>query len=338
MRTAEPTATVSSPLWEQAPAGQSVVIATHDREGFLADLFACLAALQVPDGGLEVVIADDGSEDATWEELTSLVATAGLPVLALRLPACGGPSVPRNTAVARSRGRFLLMTDDDCLPQAEWAQELVRALDGGAGVVQGKTTPTPEGPSGAWDRTIWVLRFSGLFETCNLGFDRAAFLAADGFPLVNALRHLPRGFGEDALLGRSVQRSATSAWAPDAVVHHRWLPSTFSQHLEGRRRLSGFPFLVKADPGLRDLLWVRLFLTRRTAAFDLGVLGALAAVVAGCPVLLLAAVPWGTYVAREARRRPGRPLPWRVAQVAWADAIAGASLALGSVRHRRAVL
>ncbi|MCU1587685.1 MAG: glycosyl transferase family 2, partial [Frankiales bacterium] len=244
MRTAEPTARVSNPLWERSPAEQSIIIATHDRQGFLAELFACLGALEVPDGGLEVVIADDGSEDGSWEELTRLVATAGLPVLALRLPACGGPSVPRNTAAAHSRGRILLITDDDCLPQPQWAQELVRALDGGAAVAQGQTSPSPTGPAGAWDRTIWVLRFSGLFETCNLAFDKSAFLAAGGFPLVTAVRHLPRGFGEDSLLGLSVQRSAGSAWAPEALVHHRWLPATFSDHLEGRRRLAGFPFLV----------------------------------------------------------------------------------------------
>jgi glycosyltransferase involved in cell wall biosynthesis len=338
MRTAEPTARLSNSLWERAPGRQSIIIATHDRRGFLAELFACLGALHVPHGGLELVIADDGSQDGTWEELAALVPASSLPVLALRLPACGGPSVPRNTAVAHSRGRYLLMTDDDCLPQPPWAQELVRALEDGAGVAQGQTRPDPAGPAGAWDRTIWVLRFSGLFETCNLGFDKDAFVAADGFPLVNALSHLPRGFGEDVLLGLAVERSAESVWVPDALVHHRWLPSSFAEHLEGRRRLAGFPFLIKAEPSLRSLLWHRRFLTRRTAVFDLAAVGVVTGAATGRLALLLTAVPWVVYVVQEARRRPGRPLPWRVVQVAWADAVAGASLVAGSLRHRRAVL
>src|SRR5881397_1234872 len=86
--------------WANAAAEVSVVIATHNRCGYLPDLFDALHAQLPPPGGLEVVFADDGSDDATWSELQRLVASASVPVLALRLSASGGPSRPRNTAAA----------------------------------------------------------------------------------------------------------------------------------------------------------------------------------------------------------------------------------------------
>ena len=293
----------------------------------------------MPDGGLELVIADDGSQDGTWEELTALVSRTGLPVLALRLPALRGPLYAAQHGGCAQPGP-VPADDRRRLPTATASgrRSWFAPWRPVAFSRRGRHRPAPDGPHGVWDRTIWVPRFSGLFETCNLGFDRQAFLDAGGFPVVNAISHRPRGFGEDVLLGVAVQGSAEQVWVPSALVHHRWLPSTFAQHLEGRRRLAGFPFLIKHEPSLRKLLWHRFFLTRRSAAFDLAALGVVISAVSGNLFALLAVAPWCSYAVRDARTRPGRPLVFRLPQVLLADATAAASLAAGSIKHQRAVL
>ena len=230
------------------------------------------------------------------------------------------------------------MTDDDCLPEPGWAGAIATALDAGVGVVQGMTLPAEGGPSGSWDRTIAVRQPSGLYETCNLGFTREAFLAADGFQLLSALGRAPRGFGEDVLLGVAVARASSFAWTPSAVVRHRWLPGTFRDHLAGRRRLSGFPLLVREVPALRSQLWGRWFLTRRTASFDAAVLGVVLIAATRRRRALLALTPWLAIVVPEARRSGRRLAARRLAQAGVADATAAASLVAGSIRHRSIVL
>ena len=338
MLTAEPIASCRSGSWAAAAPAVSVVVATHDRAAFLPGLMAAIEELQSPPGGLELVIADDGSSDVTWPQLRRQIAATRLPALALRLPPCGGPSVPRNTAAAHARGALLALTDDDCLPEPGWVVALASALDAGAGIAQGTTLPVDGGPDGPWDRTIEVRPLSGLWETCNLGVRATAFCELGGFPVRSALRRAARGFGEDVLLGAAVARRHGAVAAPAAVVRHRWLPGSYRDHLAGRRRLVGFPMLVAEVPELRERMWSGRFLTRRTAMVDLG-LGAL--VVAGLsrrPITAAAALPWLVTATRDARHRPGRPLPWRLAQVLAADLVAAASLAEGSIRHRTPLL
>src|SRR5690348_13651323 len=91
----------ASAAWADATRDISVVVATYQRSEFLAQL---LESLEAQTASIEVVIADDGSSDDTWSTLQGLVARTDLPLLALRLEHCGGPSIPRNTAVINARG------------------------------------------------------------------------------------------------------------------------------------------------------------------------------------------------------------------------------------------
>jgi glycosyltransferase involved in cell wall biosynthesis len=331
---AEPLETCASTAWQDARPEVSVIVATHNRASYLPGL---LDALHAQGLHVEVLVADDGSPDETWPALRRLVEHTTLPVLALRLPHSGGPSVPRNTAVAHARAPQLAVTDDDCLPEAGWAAAVTAPLGAGVAVVQGRTCPIEE-HHGPWDRSIAINSPSGLFETCNLGFDREQFLALGGFPTLSVLRDVPRGFGEDVVFGAEVARRGGFAFAADAVVRHRWLPSTYADHLRGARRLSGFPWLVREVPEVAQRLRARLFLTPRSATFDVAVAAALAAAATRRPALLVATTPWLRHAYATARWRSGRPLAVRVGQEALADATALASLVEGSVRYRRLVL
>jgi glycosyltransferase involved in cell wall biosynthesis len=335
MDTGNVVARTASLSWADATAATSVVVATHNRVDFLSGL---LAALERQTIDVEVVITDDGSTDGTWQRLEQLAAATTLPVLALRVAHTGGPSLPRNTAVAHARCPWLAVTDDDCLPEPGWAAALVAALAGGAWVVQGATCPTDEG-HGPWDRAVSVRQPSGLYETCNLGFPRERFVDLGGFPTLAVLAHLPRGFGEDVVFGVRAARGGGYAWAADAVVRHRWIHGTFGDHLQGVRRLSGFPWLAREYPEVAQRLHAGVFLSRRTAEYDAAAAGLALAVLTRRPLLAAAALPWLRSRLRSARGRPGqRRIATRLAQEAVADTVALASLVEGSAQHRRLVV
>ena len=334
MKTGTVVDSARSATWHDATADVSVIVATHNRIDFLQGLFECLSSQTEP---VEVVIADDGSTDDTWRWLQALTAATPLPVLALRLEHTGGPSVPRNTAAAHARGTALAVTDDDCLPGPGWAAALAAAVRDGATVAQGCTRPV-DGARGPWDRAVHVEAPTWLFETCNLGFERERFVALGGFPTLQVLGRLPRGFGEDVVFGALAARDGRFVWVPDAQVHHRWITTDFVGHLRGLRRLAGFPWLAREVPEVAGLLTGQIFLSRRTLEYDAAVLALLATLTTRRPALLLGAVPWVRRVLPVARFRTGRPLAMRLAQEAVGDAVGLASLLEGSVRHRRLIL
>lgn len=333
----EPIDTVTSDTWRDATPEASIVVATHNRAEYLTELFAALAAQQGAPP-FELVVADDGSTDDTWAVLTEFVATTTLPTTALRLRPCGGPSLPRNTAVAHSRGRVLAITDDDCLPEAAWLGELVAAASQTAGIVQGATVPTETGPVSPWDRTISIEAPSGLWESCNLAMSREVFVAAGGYAVLDLLPHAGRGFGEDTVLGATVARLAGSSFAATAVVRHRWVPSDFRGYLDVHARLSGMPALLAFVPELRDRCYLGVFRNRRSAACDLAIAGLAVAALRGRKRYAVAAAPWLMMLSQAAAQRWGRPRPVRMAQEATADLVATAALTKGSIQSRTPLL
>jgi glycosyltransferase involved in cell wall biosynthesis len=327
---------VTSDAWAGASPEISVVIATHDRGSFLQELHNALAAqADAPD--FELVIADDGSHDATWELLGRLAATTSLPMKALRLAGFGGAAVPRNSAVAHSRGELVAITDDDCLPTAGWLRALRDAFhDPQVTVVQGRTEPEPQSWQGPWSRSLDVSRLSGLWECANLACRREVFHDVGGF---TTRRVVPgRPFGEDVQLGAALARAGSARFAPLAVVRHRVMPGTYRDFVDERRRLAGFPALVGEVPELRDRFVLRVFLSSRTLAVDAAVAGAVAAAATTTIWPAIASVPWLARCWAAAGGRPGKPRVVRAAQIAAADLVGLGALATGSARAGRLVL
>ena len=309
--------------WDAAAPAATVVVATCDRRAWLPDLVRSLEQQAIP---LELVLVDDASQEPVP------VPTTSLPLLLLRTAHRAGPSAARNAGVLRRRTSALLLTDDDCLPEPGWARAHLAALPG-HGIVQGATTPVDE-EHGPWDRSITVGGLTGLWETCNLAVDAAAFERAGGFADLGLLGEGSRGFGEDAELGARIARAEGAAFAGAATVRHRWVSGDYRDHLRGRARLEGFPGLARHVPELPLLGGVAL--SRRTVITDVGVLGLAAAVLA--PWTAVAAIPWAARSWSEAADRPGRPRAVRAAQLAVADLVGAAALVRGSARARRPVL
>src|SRR5690606_20439025 len=101
-----------------------------------ARLRLCLEALDrqsYPADRYEVLVVDNGSEPPVRDVLAEVLARR--PHVRLLEEARPGSYAARNLGISEARGDILAFTDSDCIPEARWIEEGVRALrnlpDGG---------------------------------------------------------------------------------------------------------------------------------------------------------------------------------------------------------------
>ena len=120
----------------------SVVIPTFDRKERLERTLAALEAQRGDvDGGVEILVADDGSTDGTRELLAGLEKEGRLRALS---PGRGGPARARNAGARRAGGEVLVFLGDDVLPEPRFLAEHDRAQ-----------RETPGEPRAVLGRTEW---------------------------------------------------------------------------------------------------------------------------------------------------------------------------------------
>ncbi|HUC36551.1 MAG TPA: glycosyltransferase [Acidimicrobiales bacterium] len=341
----------SDHLEGSTPPQVSVVVSTRDRAALLGGLLEALEAQSFGLDRFEVVVIDDGSRDDTWTRIAEVSKVTPLRLLALRLEVSGGQGAGRNVGVEHAHAPVVAFTDDDCLPTPSWLETLTRPLRSSDGsgtaeaghlVVQGRTVPWPgDADAGTWARTVWVLRATWLFETCNIAYRKRDLQNAGGFPERDQVTTTGSGkvVGEDAMLGwRAIEQGASLVFDEDALVHHRRIPASYSQWLAQRRGALVFPALCARNPMARRALWGHFFLAPRSAAFDLAVAGGLVFAATRRARWLSALLPWVWLALPEAARYPGRHPGVRLGQLALGDLIGFTWLVAGSVRSRSVVL
>jgi glycosyltransferase involved in cell wall biosynthesis len=315
-----------------APAAPrvSVVVPARDAAATIGRTLAALAAQDL-DEPYEVIVVDDGSSDET--EAIARAACGAVTVLAEQRV---GAAEARNRGVAVARAPLLAFTDADCFPDSGWLRAGL-AAGRAAELVQGRVAPDPESRLGPFDRTVWVESASGLWETANLFVRRDLFERVGGFEdwLDTGGEKL---LAEDVWLGwRTVRAGARTAFAPEALVHHAVFPRGPGGFVAERLRLRYFPAIVRKVPELREGLPARVFLTRRSAAFDAALAAAALAVSRRSWLPLVGALPYAR-IAAHGMLAYRRRAPFVAAVRAAADAVGAAALVAGSVRHRSPVL
>jgi cellulose synthase/poly-beta-1,6-N-acetylglucosamine synthase-like glycosyltransferase len=137
--------TLQPVTWEQPPR-VSLIVAAHDEEEVIAIKVANALALDYPRERLELIVASDGSADATAERARAAGAD-----LVLDLPR-GGKIAAQNAAAERASGEILAFSDANSLwrpdalrhlvepfadPSVGYACGQVRFVDEGGGNLEG---------------------------------------------------------------------------------------------------------------------------------------------------------------------------------------------------------
>ncbi|HKF81670.1 MAG TPA: glycosyltransferase [Solirubrobacterales bacterium] len=177
----------------------SVLVPTRGRPEALARCVAALEAQTVP---VDVVVVEDREGR--------------------------GPAWARNEGVRQARGEVVCFTDDDCEPEAGWAEALAAPIL--AGEVEAATGPVAVGEGAtaadrAWEAIVHYLQVRAAAPgTASPGFVVTANLAAkrsllDRLPFDESFS---AAAGEDRDWGERAARSgAAAAFVPTAIVVHQ---------------------------------------------------------------------------------------------------------------------
>ncbi|MCG8457155.1 MAG: glycosyltransferase [Holophagales bacterium] len=205
----------------------SAIIAAYNAE---ATIVACVDSLLAQSHRpVEILVADDGSTDATAELLEAHPRRSEFQLLRLEN---GGPSRARNLGAAHARGDYLAFFDSDCRVDESCVEALLEGFDGDdvASVGGAQRSPADESPFGLevqrYFETVGFLtgylqqgEAGSIVDTahnpsCNVIYRRRAFDAAGGFDE----RLWP---GEDVDLDHRLHRIGyRHRFNPEAVIEH----------------------------------------------------------------------------------------------------------------------
>ena len=193
----------------------SVVIPTYNRCASLERLLAALSLCTAPDGGMEVVVVDDGSTDET----AAVVGAAEARYLFQRN---AGPGAARELGWRMSSGDIIVFLDDDVIPEPEAIRRMVLAMadaDGVGAVIHPLNSKPMVAHYMHMDDLVnhhvvqgevrWLI-------TAAAAFRRSALERVGGFD-----RAFPRAAGEDVdLTLRLIEAGCALRLESTAIVYH----------------------------------------------------------------------------------------------------------------------
>jgi glycosyltransferase involved in cell wall biosynthesis len=198
----------------------SVVCTTLNEEATIGPLLTALSRQTLPPN--EIILVDGGSEDATVLRARSFQSR--MPALQIVLAPGSNISAGRNRGIAASTSPIIVLTDAGCVPEPEWIEALVAALERCQypGFVSGVVIPDTDTHlasciaqcSLSFRIKLGTAQF--LPTARSMGFHRELWSSSGGFPEA-------MDYGEDAAFVLAVRgRGATIEVANDARV--RWQP------------------------------------------------------------------------------------------------------------------
>jgi len=181
-----------------------------------ANIEICLKSIlkqNYPKNLFEVWLIDDHSDDDTLE-ISRKIAASNLRILSLKDLGGTGKKRAITMAIERTKAQLVVTTDADCVVSANWLKTLAGFYE--QNEVKFFTGPVVFEPCQSVLQKIWALDFIGMMgitgasvfkgwsnmsNGANLAYERAAFLAVDGFKGIDQIAS-----GDDLLLMEKIAR------------------------------------------------------------------------------------------------------------------------------------
>jgi glycosyltransferase involved in cell wall biosynthesis len=159
----------------------SVVIPTYKRPALLKNCLKSLANQTLQEQLFEIIVVSDGP-DRESEKVVSESSIEGLQhIRFLSLPIKKGPAAARNLGWKNALGTIIAFTDDDCLPDIWWLQNIVAKYNGEKEIAfTGKVVVPVSAPPTDFELNTKGLE-KGEFVTANCVVTKAALQKIEGF-------------------------------------------------------------------------------------------------------------------------------------------------------------
>jgi hypothetical protein len=194
----------------------TVIVPVRNGAASISGLLDALAAQQ--DASFEVVVADNGSTDATAE--AARAHAIGARVVEEPRP---GSYAARNAGLRVARARVLAFTDVDCTPEPRWLVSGLATLDAtGVDIVGGAIRMRATSNPTIWehyDRAVY-LRQEDIVSHGRWGVTANLFVRRAVFDAVGAFDATLVSGGDRELCHRADRAGFRIAYAPDALVWH----------------------------------------------------------------------------------------------------------------------
>jgi GT2 family glycosyltransferase len=294
----------------------SVVLPTRQRPQLLERCLTELVTQTLAPERYEIVICDDGANDATRslvERFAQAHRARGLDVHYLPIRDTHGPAAARNAGWRHARAPVIAFTDDDTIPEPHWLEAGLAAMTPEAAAASGAiVVPVPAHP------TDYEADASGLeraeFATANAFVRRVALATVGGFD-----ERFTAAWREDSDLQFALLRAGGDiVRAPDAIVVHPVRPARWGVSL-AQQRNSRFEALLYSK---YRRLYKRHIARKPPLNYYAIALAAIATVLGAAgempPIAMAGGCVWFALTVRFfARRMRGRSRDWKhVAEMA----------------------
>jgi len=236
----------------------SIIVPSKDRVAILTELLESLRRL-VLSGRIqpEIIVADNGSEDPTFEDVTALAKDFPTPLKVIKVLR-PGKSAAANEAVKSADGDLLAFLDDDVVVEKNWLSAVEEFFQtGGFPVGQGTIQLPPSADADVLRRvdlyrTVPRLEYDATVSRlhslngANFFMTRELFDRVGGFD--ERLGPGASGTSEDVELAWRLTRSGVAiGYAPQAMVFHRIDPSRLTEEYfrQSHRRQGASRFVIR---------------------------------------------------------------------------------------------
>jgi cellulose synthase/poly-beta-1,6-N-acetylglucosamine synthase-like glycosyltransferase len=232
--------TLTPGTWEEPPR-VSLIVAAFDEEEVIAAKVADALALDYPRGRLELIVASDGSADATVERARAAGAD-----LVLDLPR-GGKVAAQNAAAERASGEILAFSDANSVWAADALRHLVEPFaDPAVGYVCGQVRfldPGGDNLEGSyWRYEMAVRELESALAGVTAGNGAIYAVRRDAYIPLS-----PAGSHDLSLPFRLAKRGRRSLYVPWAGAEEKMVPTLEGELARKRRMMVGLWDIVVGE-------------------------------------------------------------------------------------------
>jgi glycosyltransferase involved in cell wall biosynthesis len=198
----------------------SIVVPVFNAERFIERCLRSLIRQTYPADRYEIVVVDNNSSDR------SAAITAKFHQVKLLREAEQGSYAARNTGVRAARGEVVAFTDPDCEVQADWLENIDRAIElTEVGIVLGDRQFGGDadvlGMLAAYESSVGARIFETRKVDCYYAYTNNMAVRMSLLKSLGGFRHLQRG-ADTLFLRAAVAREGPSTvhYAADVVVRH----------------------------------------------------------------------------------------------------------------------